>query len=57
MRILKIANVVDQADDSELLMATRAEIDKWANAYVAIMGAPPMEEEEPNEAQLSAMKG
>ena len=30
-RILKMANVVDQADDSELLLATRTELDKWAN--------------------------
>ena len=54
-RILKMANVVDQADDSELLLATRTELDKWANCYVAVMGAPPLEEEEPNEAQLSAL--
>lgn len=54
-RILKMANVMDQADDSELLVASRVELDKWTNAYVAVMGAPPMEEEEPNEAQLSAM--
>ena len=54
-RILKMANVVDQADDSELLLATRTELDKWANCYVAVMGAPPPEEEEPNEAQLSAL--
>ena len=54
-RILKMSNVVDQADDSELLLASRSELDRWTNAYVAVMGAPPMEEEEPNEAQLSAM--
>ena len=54
-RILKMATVVDQADDSELLLATRTELDKWANCYVAVMGAPPLEEEEPNEAQLSAL--
>ena len=41
-RILKMANVVDQADDSELLLATRTELDKWANCYVAVMGAPPL---------------
>ncbi|CAL1127083.1 unnamed protein product [Cladocopium goreaui] len=50
-----MANVVDQADDSELLLASRAELDRWANAYVAVMGAAPLEEEEPNEAQLSAL--
>ena len=42
-RILKMSNVVDQADDSELTIATRSEIDRWANAYVAIMGAPLLE--------------
>ena len=50
-----MSNVVNQADDSELTMATRLEIDRWANCYVAVMGAPPLEEEEPNEAQLSAL--
>jgi hypothetical protein len=54
-RILKMSSVVDQADDSELLLASRSEIDRWANSYVAVMGAPPLEEEEPNEAQLSAL--
>ena len=54
-RVLKMANVVDQAEDSELLMASRADLDKWANSYVAVMGAAPLEEEEPNEAQLSAL--
>ena len=54
-RVLKMSNVVDQADDSELTMATRLEIDRWANCNVAVMGAPPLEEEEPNEAQLSAL--
>ena len=54
-RVLKMANVVDQADDSELLLASRLEIDRWANCYVAVTGAPPLEEEEPNEAQLSAL--
>lgn len=54
-RVLKMSNVVDQADDSELLLASGGEIDKWANSHVAVMGAPPLEEEEPNEAQLSAM--
>ena len=54
-RILKMSSVVDQADDSELLLASRSDLDKWANAYVAVMGAAPLEEEEPNEAQLSAL--
>ena len=54
-RILKMSSVVDQAEDSELLLASRSEIDRWANAYVAVMGALPLEEEEPNEAQLSAL--
>ena len=54
-RVLKMSSVVDQAGDSELLLASGGEIDKWANSYVAVMGAPPLEEEEPNEAQLSAM--
>ena len=54
-RILKMSNVMDQADDSELTLASQADIDAWMNSYVAVMGAPPLEEEEPNEAQLSAL--
>ena len=54
-RVLKMANIMDQADDSELVPASKADIDMWVNRYISLMGSAPLEEEEPNEAQLSAM--
>ena len=54
-RVLKMSNVLDQADDSEVVPAPQGDIDRWMAAYVAVMGAPPPEEEEPSEAQLSAV--
>ena len=54
-RVLKMSSILDQADDSEVAPAPREDIDKWMSNYVAIMGAPPPEEEEPSEAQLSAL--
>eukprot|EP00435_Cladocopium_sp_Y103_P014598 s616_g3.t1 len=54
-RVLKMSNVVDQADDSELTLASRTQVDAWLGAYIALMGSPPLEEEEPSEAQLSAL--
>ena len=54
-RILKMSSLVDQNDESELTPASKEDIDKWINAYVAVMGSAPLEEEEPSEAQLSAL--
>ena len=54
-RVLKMSSLIDQSDDSELAPATRDQVDGWMNAYVTIMGSPPVEEEEPSEAQLAAL--
>ena len=54
-RVLKMSTILDQADESEVAPAARTDIDRWMSNYVSIMGAPPPEEEEPSEAQLSAL--
>ena len=46
-RILKMANIMDQADDSELLPAAKGDIDTWVIRYISLMGSAPLEEEEP----------
>ena len=50
-----MSSLVDQNDESELAPASKAQLDKWQNSYVALMGSPPQEEEEPSEAQLAAL--
>ena len=54
-RVLKMATLVDQADESELLPPTPMQVDTWTQSYINIMGAPPQEEEEPTGAQLAAL--
>ena len=54
-RVLKMASLVDQTDESELLPPTPHQVDSWLQAYINIMGAPPQEEEEPTGAQLAAL--
>ena len=54
-RVLKMATLVDQADESELLPPTPLQVDTWMQSYINIMGAPPQEEEEPTGAQLAAL--
>lgn len=54
-RVLKMATLVDQADESELLPPTPLQVDTWTQSYINIMGAPPQEEEEPTGAQLAAL--
>ena len=54
-RVLKMASLVDQNDESELAPATKEQLDRWQNNYVALMGSPPPEEEEPSESQLAAI--
>ena len=53
-RVLKMASLVDQTDESELLPPTPHQVDSWLQAYINIMGAPP-QEEEPTGAQLAAL--
>ena len=54
-RVLKMSSLLDQGDDSELVPASRDQIDSWLANYTAIMGNVPQEEEEPSEAQLAAL--
>lgn len=54
-RVLKMASLVDQADESELLPPARADVDTWMANYVRAMGALPFEAEEPTANQLAAL--
>ena len=50
--VLKMSNIVDQTDDSETKLLDAILLNEWAQRYIAVMGAPPHEEEEPTDAQL-----
>ena len=52
---LKMSNIVDQTDDSETKLPDAVMLNEWAQRYIAVMGAPPQEEEEPTDAQLAAL--
>ena len=54
-RVLKMSSLLDQGEDSELIPATREQIDTWLSNYLSIMGSHPQEEEEPSESQLSVL--
>ena len=54
-RVLKMANIIDQGDDSELLPPTSMEINNWLQNYMSVMGAPPQESEEPSPNQLAGL--
>eukprot|EP00434_Breviolum_minutum_P040624 symbB.v1.2.036105.t1/scaffold5010.1/size60825/7 len=54
-KVLKMSNLIDQADDSELLPPSNSELNKWHQNYVAIMGAQADESEEPSPNQLAAL--
>ena len=54
-KVLKMSSLIDQSDDSELLPPTNAELNKWHQTYVAIMGSQPDEAEEPSPNQLAAL--
>ena len=53
--VLKMSNIVDQTDDSETKLPDAIVLNEWAQRYIAVMGAPPHEEEEPTDAQLAAL--
>ena len=53
--VLKMASLLDQADDSELHPATRDQIQAWQQCYLQVMGAPPQEEEDVTDQQLAAL--
>lgn len=54
-RVLKMAALIDQTDDSELLPPQPQDVDKWIQNYVVVMGAQPEEAEEPSPSQLAAL--
>ncbi len=54
-KVLKMSNLIDQADDSELLPLSNAELNKWHQNFVAIMGSQADEAEEPSPNQLAAL--
>ena len=53
--VLKMSNLVDQTDDSETKLPDAVMLNEWARRYIAVMGAPPQEEEEPTDAQMAAL--
>ena len=54
-KVLKMNALIDQQDESELVPASHNTVNKWTQAYVALMGALPDRSEEPTTSQLSAL--
>ena len=54
-KVIKMASVIDQGDDSELAPPTLEAVQRWHQRYVNTMGAPPAEEEEASDAQLASL--
>ena len=53
--VLKMSKLVDQTDDSETKLPDAVMLNEWAERYIAVMGAPLQEEEEPTDAQMAAL--
>ena len=53
--VLKMASLVDQTDESELLPPDGSLVQSWLQKYTLLMGGPPEEEEEPTAAQLAGL--
>lgn len=53
--VLKMASLVDQSDESELVPAAPDKVQEWIQRYIVTMGSPPEEEEEATDAQLAAL--
>ena len=49
-RVLKMSSLIDQHDESELLPPVAAEVDRWFQNYIMVMGSQPDETEEPTPA-------
>jgi hypothetical protein len=47
--------LIDQQDDSELLLPSASEVDRWYQNYIVTMGSQPDESEEPTSAQLCSL--
>ena len=54
-KVLKMSNLVDQSDDSELLPPSQNQVNAWLQNYLAVMGSMPEESEEPTASQLAAL--
>eukprot|EP00438_Fugacium_kawagutii_P030045 Skav201341 [mRNA] locus=scaffold1389:342359:347181:+ [translate_table: standard] len=54
-RVLKMASLIDQSDESELLPPQAQDIDKWFQNFIVLMGSQPDEAEEPTSSQLGAL--
>ena len=54
-RVLKMASLIDQQDESELLPATNNELNQWTQNFINVMGALPERSEEPTGSQLAAL--
>ena len=55
-KVLKMANLVDQQDESELLPPSNTQVNRWNQNYVTVMGALPDPAEEPTPSQLAALE-
>ena len=54
-KVLKMASLLDQADESELLPPDNVAVRGWNERCISLMGAPPQEEEEASDFQLAAL--
>ena len=53
--VLKMASLLDQSDESELMPASKDKVQEWIQRYITVMGSAPEEEEEATDAQLAAL--
>eukprot|EP00971_Amphidinium_carterae_P013687 269676-Amphidinium_carterae.1 len=54
---IKMANVIDQTDDSELATDGKNEQGQWVKNYIELMRAAPLPEEEPSTVGRSSSSG
>ena len=54
-KVLKMSQLIDQGDDSELLPPTAVQVNTWLQNYIAVMGSTPEESEEPTPNQLAGL--
>ena len=54
-KVLKMSNLLDQTDDSELMPPDMLTVSAWNQRYLQLMGDMPNEEEEPTDAQMAAL--
>ena len=54
-KVMKMSNVLDQADDSEAVPPEMAMVQSWTQRYLTVMGAYPDEDEEPTDLQMGAL--